>query len=156
MLFLFMEEALPEFRKGTAVTKANFYEFFPWNFGPFSSEVFDDLKFFELRGFVETNLSDDDTTPESASEWALWMSSSQVDYGDDEYSEYQEEEFKLTNDGQQYVEENLYKCATKNQRKLLREFRARLEAVPLRALLRYVYENYPDQTDKSTIVNEIL
>ena len=55
MLFLFKTEAFKHFRGGTALNESEFYQFFPWNFGPFSSQVYDDLTFFTLRGFIEAN-----------------------------------------------------------------------------------------------------
>ena len=36
MLFLFRREVLQHFSRGTEITDENFYEFFSWNFGPFS------------------------------------------------------------------------------------------------------------------------
>lgn len=156
MLFLFKHEALHEFRKGTEITEENFYEFFPWNFGPFSSQVYDDLNFFELRGFLRRGETDEETIPESAAEWAMWLSSSQPDSTEDNVSEYVEETFQLTPKGQAFVEENLLPNLAPGQRKLLKEFRARLEAAPLRAILKHVYENYPGQIEKSTIREQVL
>ncbi len=156
MLFLFRKEALKEFRKGTAITEENFYDFFPWNFGPFSSQVYDDLNFFELRGFVARDATEEETIPESAAEWAMWLSSSQPDSSDDEISEYSEETFALTEKGLNFVEANLRPLLVPAQIKLLREFRARLEATPLRAILKYVYETYPDQIVKSTIREQVI
>ena len=156
MLFLFLEEALKDFRRGTKITEDNFYNFFPWNFGPFSPEIYDDLKFFELREFIDRRTSKEETTPESAAEWALWLSSSNPDYGEDQYSEYQEEEFILTQKGCNFVEKKLYPELSFNQIKLLKEFRSRIESVPLRAILKYVYEKYPSQTKNSKIYEQVV
>lgn len=155
MLFLFMKEALKAFKRGTEVTEENFYTFFPWYFGPFSSEIYDDLNFFELRGFIVNKTSDEETTPESAAEWALWLSSSSPDNEEEQYSEYQEEEFTLTPKGCKFVEKNLYPDLTRSQIKLLKEFRSRIEMVPLRAILKYVYEKYPSQTENSQIYEQV-
>lgn len=156
MLFLFKEEALPDFRKGTEIDEKNFYEFFPWNFGPFSSQVYDDLKFFELRGFIERQDSGEDAIPESAAEWEMWLSSSLTDASEDSYSEYQEEQFRLAEAGVRFVETHLYNALSSAQKRLLRDFRARIEAVPLRAILSYVYKNYQEFTEKSKIREQIV
>lgn len=156
MLFLFKEEALDHFRRGTEITEENFYNFFPWNFGPFSSQVYDDLKFFELRGFIHRQSSDQETVPESAAEWQMWLSASGADMLNGNYSEYEEEEFCLTTKGARFVEKNLIPDLASSQKKLLREFRQRTESVPLRGLLRYVYEQYPSQTEKSQIFDQII
>lgn len=156
MLYLFKEEALSHFRKGTDISKENFYEFFAWNFGPFSTQIYDDLKFFELRGFIAQEDSGTDTTPESAAEWEMWLSSSLPDASDDAYSEYHEEQFQLTDAGCTFVEDNLYSNLTDTQQRFLKTFRAKLEAKPLKAILNYVYDHYPDLTVKSTIQEQVL
>ena len=156
MLFLFKEEALKEFRKGTDINEDNFYDFFAWSFGPFSSQIYDDLKFFELRGFIAANESDEDTLPESAAEWEMWLSSSLPEATDYSYTEYQEEQFQLTERGVSFVEKNLYDLLSWSQKNLIREFRKRMESSPLRAILSYVYKNYPKLTEKSEIREQII
>ena len=153
MLFLFREEALHDFRHGTEVSTDNFYCFFPWNFGPFSSEVYDDLTFFILRGFIQSSESQEPSLPESADEWDKWLS--EVGEDMDEPSEYVEEEFTLTQKGVDFAN-TLYDGLSKNQKELLRLFKQKTSSVPLRALLHYVYKQYPDMIGKSTIKDEIL
>lgn len=156
MLFLFKKEALKEFRKGTDINEDNFYAFFAWSFGPFSSQIYDDLKFFELRGFIETNESGEDTLPESAAEWEMWLSSSLPETTNYSYTEYQEEQFHLAERGLLFVENNLYSSLSRSQRNLMQEFRKRMESSPLRAILSYVYKNYPELTEKSEIREQII
>jgi len=155
MLFLFREEVLPVFRKGTEISKQNFYEFFPWNFGPFSRQIYDDLTFFTLRGFIEPADTTEDTLPESAAEWEKWLSSSQTVFSEDELLDYEEQMFRLTRKGVEFTTQ-LYNSLTGTQRKLLRDFKKRLSLAPLRAILKYVYENYPDQIEKSQIKDVVL
>ncbi len=155
MLFLFREEALHDFRRGTEITAENFYEFFPWDFGPFSREVYDDLTFFQLRGFVASEDAPTETLPESAAEWAMWQQSLSADDSDLEVSEYSEEVFSLTSKGAGFAE-GLYSSLSPEQRRLLKEFKARTARVPLRALLEYVYKNYENQTTRSRIKPRIL
>jgi len=155
MLYLFREEALTHFRKGTSIDSGNFYEFFPWHFGPFSRDVYDDLMFFELRGFVEPQDSEEETLPESAAEWEEWVTLSRSDTGESPVTEYDEQTFRLTKRGADFAAE-LYASLTGEQKRLLREFKGRLQTVPLRALLRYVYENYEEMTTKSKIREEVV
>lgn len=156
MLYLFKEEALNHFRRGTDITEENFYEFFAWNFGPFSSQVYDDLNFFELRGFIDRQDADSETIPESAAEWEMWLSGSLPDSSGDAYSEYNEEQFTLTDIGRKFVDENLYNALTGSQKRLLKTFRAKLETKPLKAILSYVYETYPSLTVNSTIQEQVV
>lgn len=154
LLFLFKEEALPHFRSGTEITDSNFYEFFPWKFGPFSSQAYDDITFFVLRDFVETSVSEDESLPESAEEWERWLEEAEGRFPS-EVSEYQEEVFKLTEKGALFAKE-LYDTLSSTQKELLRTFKSRISAAPLRALLKYVYRSYPKMTDESIIADDVL
>jgi uncharacterized protein len=155
MLFLFREEALQHFRAGTSISAANFYEFFPWDFGPFSRQVYDDLLFFTLRGFVEASVaSSDDVLPEEAAEWEKWTQTNDLASSEDD-NDFQEESFRLTDKGAAFAKE-LYGQLSAPQQKLLREFKIRTTRVQLRALLQYVYSNYPDQIVKSKIREQVL
>jgi len=153
MLYLFKEEALMLFKSGTKVDSSNFYEFFPWHFGPFSKQVYDDINFFIMRRFIKETDSTEEVLPESAAEWEHWLSaSSSEDYSIKDYSE---ETYQLDTRGVEYAS-NLYGLLSKNQKELLRSFKHKLNEAPLRSILQYVYKTYPDQIDRSIIREEIL
>ncbi len=155
MLFLFQKEVLRHFRKGTEITEGNFYDFFAWDFGPFSTEVYDDITFFILRGFIESSIPEDvDPLPESAAEWEEWMGRSGA-RGDETVNEYEEEEFALSELGIDFAK-RLYEELSESQRQLLRLFKAKLVNAPLRAILGYVYSTYPELTSRSKIKGQIL
>lgn len=159
MLFIFKQEALIHFRKGTEISDATFYQYFPWNFGPFSTEVYDDLAFFQLRGFITVTPSKEERITESVEEWLAWKDRTGLDDDDDlaeEYFDYQEDEFSLTEKGVQWVATNLFPLISTSQKRLLQEFKSRLNSMPLRSILRYVYTEYPDMTERSQIVNKVL
>ncbi|HEX4141620.1 MAG TPA: hypothetical protein VHY09_14825, partial [Candidatus Methylacidiphilales bacterium] len=122
MLFMFREEVLPHFSRGTEITGDNFYEFFPWDFGPFSSQVYDDLSFFILRGFVKNSLSQEEATLEAAAEWQKWVAGGPSDEANEAVSEFQEEEFTLAERGVSFTKK-LYDQLTDNQKRLLLEFK---------------------------------
>jgi hypothetical protein len=155
MLFLFKSEVLPHFMRGTEIDEKNFYQFFPWDFGPFSTQVYDDLTFFILSEFIESAPTDEESLPESAAEWEKWMAQSGVSQQLDEVNPYEEEEFKLTPKGAEFTK-RLYDALSKSQQQLLKEFKARLSRAPLRAILKYVYTRYEEMTDRSKITGEIL
>lgn len=155
MLFLFKKEVLSHFRRGTDIDEDNFYKFFAWNFGPFSRDVYDDLTFFILRGFIESSTSEDESLPEAAAEWGEWVKSSGAEQISDEIQEYQEEEFSLTQKGEAFVS-SLYETLSKSQKQLLKEFKRRTSSAPLRAILRYVYSEYPELTDRSQIKEKLF
>jgi uncharacterized protein YwgA len=155
MLFLFSREAMKHFRAGTSITEENFYKFFPWKFGPYSREVFDDLEFFRLRGFIDPKEADEDALPESAAEWQAWLSTSGVDPDDGRVTEFTEQVYELNAKGLAFTS-RLYESLSPEQRKLLKAFKRKTTSTPLRALLKYVYENYRDQTTESEIRDQIL
>jgi len=155
MMFLFLKEALDHFSRGTEISVDRFYAFFPWSFGPFSAQIYDDLTFFTLRGFVQSSSSDEEAIPESAAEFEKWVSESGTDDQQYEFGVYEEESFTLTQSGMDFSE-RLYKQLTPSQTQLLKEFKARLVEKPLRGILRYVYSEYPDFTDKLQIKDEVL
>lgn len=155
MLFLFREEVLPEFRRGTEINEDNFYEFFAWSYGPFSRQVYDDLQFFTLRGFIQTSETTEDTLPESLAEWDLWLSGSSGSGDEESVVDYKEEQFSLTPKGVSFTGD-LFAQLTSAQKTTLRTFKKQMLKTPLRSILRYVYETYPDKTDKSKIKEQIL
>lgn len=155
MLFLFKKEALEHFKKGTGIDENNFYEFFPWNYGPFSTDVYDDLTFFILHEFVESNISSEDALPESAAEWELWLNTTDDTSETDFYQIFQEEVFRLSNKGLKFTE-NLWNSLSDSQKTLLTQFKVKFTTAPLRAILRYVYEKYEDMTARSEIKDDIL
>jgi len=166
MLFLFKKEALEHFKKGTEISEETFYDFFAWDFGPFSAEAYNDLTFFTLRNFIKSKKTDDDVLPEELEEWGNYVEASGVcdlsasDYGEEDYlpseQEYVAEEFFLTDKGKQFVEQNLWAILNDAQKELLNKFKAKLCSISLRALLRYVYTTYENMTDKSKIKGDIL
>jgi uncharacterized protein YwgA len=153
MVFLFKEEVLPQFGRDIQVTEENYYRFFPWAFGPFSKELYDDLFFFILQGFVSAKPAVDSVLPEEAAEWQHWIH--QGDMDDDEEDTFQQESFRLTEKGMAFAI-GLDEQLNKNQKLLLREFKKRTVQVPLRALLRYVYSNHPKMTENSQIKEDVL
>lgn len=155
MIYLFKTEVWKKFKSNSDLTDENMYEFFPWNYGPFSMEIYDDLTFFNLRGFIEINSTSQETLVESVEEWNFGMQKYAATNDESELNEYQEEEFRLTEKGINFSI-GLFNNLSLNQQTILQEFKKRIQAMPLRALLRYVYKEYPEQTTKSIIKDDLL
>ncbi|MBX3728535.1 MAG: hypothetical protein KF858_05055 [Candidatus Sumerlaeia bacterium] len=155
MLFVFYKEWLKHFKRGTKITEENFYRFFAWNFGPFSKEVYDDLMFFILRGFIDREESTAEVLPEAAAEWDEWMNMSTSEAEDGGFSEYEEQEFRLSEKGLRFAKE-LYDSLSPEQRTTLKTFKTKMNTASLRAILKYVYETYPDFTTQSQIRSKVL
>src|SRR5688572_9464290 len=73
MLFLFKEELWPKFRKGVDLQDEEMYNFIPWNYGPFSKDVYDDLTFFTLQKFIEISSSGEEIVLEEAAEHKYYI-----------------------------------------------------------------------------------
>jgi uncharacterized protein YwgA len=157
MLFLFKQEGWEHFKKGTDITEDNFYQFFEWDFGPFSKDVYDDLTFFILREFIEVRNLDQESLPESVGEWKEWLMVSGVDFDREEFGidEYFEEEFCLKKKGIEFTE-SMYNSLSKSQTEFLKSFKAKFNNTPLRAILRYVYTKYPEMTKNSKIMDQVI
>jgi len=155
MLFLFKKEVLSHFSRGSEITEESFYQFFPWNFGPFSPQVYDDLMFFILRGFIESSAATQESLPESEEEWEKWLDESGASESSEAFDPYEEETFRLTQTGITFTKQ-IFDSLSSSQQKLLRQFKSRLSSAPLRAILRYVYKSYPKEIANSTIKEEVL
>lgn len=160
MLFVFRKEVLEKFRSKSDLSEKDFYEFFAWNFGPFSTQVYDDLTFFQLRGFIDSDRGtrEHEFLDESAQEWAAWRNATGLgdDDPDNDLLEFTEEAFKLSSKGVSWVEKNLWVALDESQRTMLISFKKKFVSAPLRSILRYVYSEYPEMTAKSTIKDSVL
>ena len=161
MMFLFMKEVLKHFREDTQVNEDNFYQFFPWHFGPFSQDVYDDITFFNFIGYLKIENSQDKKILESYNEWRRWLDEASLDEtaSIESTSLFQinnsyEESFTLTPEGEKYAKK-LYDSLTSNQKELLMNFKLRLVSAPLRGILNYVYKSYPRMTAKSKIKHNL-
>lgn len=153
MLFLFRKMLWSDFKRGTKIKDENFYNFFPWKYGPFSPEVFNDLDFFLLRGFVKRENASEDSLPEEAEEWVKYQSES--DMTEFQVYEYEEEIYLLTDKGVKFTCV-MYDDLSQAQQEMLKGFKRQMNSAPLRAILKYVYEKYPESAKESEIKNSVL
>ncbi|MDO8184676.1 hypothetical protein Q5424_04925 [Conexibacter sp. JD483] len=123
-------------------------DFRSWRFGPFSAKVYeaaDKLAAYDL-------LRDSARQAKSAEDG--WESvSALMDRGD--VDPYTTRDFELTERGMDYYRALLSELPPEAEL-VLRDFKKRFASLPLRQLVRYVYERYPQFTDKSEIRDEIL
>ena len=158
MMFLFNKEIAPLLRKNGA-TIENLPNFSPYNYGPFSKDVYEQVELFQSIAFVKVkNLYN----TEEMDEVDDWEESAFID----ELSEAQEP-YKQTSDGKymqysllkrgkEYVESEIAPQLTDVQRSLLEQFKERITRTSIKSILRYVYTKYPDMTENSLIKDEVL
>lgn len=121
--------------------------FFPHNFGPFSAKIYTAVDTLAAAGLVEDSGSLAQSTEDA------WETEHVI--GERPSDPYATRIFELTPTGQRYYEALLRELPPSVPDEL-RLFKKQYAGLPLRQLIRYVYERYPDYTDKSIIRDDIL
>ena len=157
-IFLFNQELAKRFRRGLVPAEGEVYEFFPWSFGPFSRDVYSDLDFLIGMAYVQAEMVESQgASEETVSELEEWEQQTAIELQPDSpgITEYSEEQFSLKELGKRFVEDVLLREVTAAQLSLLSEFKRRLCGTPLRAIIKYVYQSYPDYARKSEIARSV-
>lgn len=149
MIFLFDKEIRKRFHK-EIINDDALPKFVPYDFGPFSAEVYSDLEFLKDLGFISMKKTQDEVS-EEAYIYALYDDVSTEDIGSNV-----EEEFLLTVLGKKFVEADKAGRLTKDQWNVIDEFKSRCTAASLKSLLKYVYTKYPEMAEESKILDEIF
>jgi hypothetical protein len=123
-------------------------DFASYRFGPFSSKVYQAADTLAAAGLIR-----DSATP-ARSEEDDWESlAALVDQED--VLPYTTRTFELTERGKKYYGALLDELPP-DAEQVLQSFKTRFGRLPLRQLVRYVYERYPEFTNKSEIRDDIL
>ena len=154
MVFLFQKEVYHAFKLDKAISDEAFPKFEPYDYGPYSPQVYADLEFLVDIGLVQVSENDIDPLIDEAVEYEYWQATAKT--APEESSDSAGQIFSLTELGREYVNEELREQLSETQWKILHEFKARCTGASLRSLLRYVYTKYEDMTTKSKIRDEIL
>lgn len=156
----------------------NYFSFESYKFGPYSSQLYDDIAFLENLDFIESggkqlsnklNFRDEQVSlPPLISPGEHFASRADIeearaghDYliGEEIHEEdSQERVFRLTSKGMEAARIILQQVAP-NQRNILisnlEEIKRRFGGLTLTQLLRYVYNEYPESATESEIINRI-
>lgn len=158
MMFLFEKEIAPAIKKKGLDTE-KLPEFFAYNYGPFSKDVYEQLDLFSSIRFIKIdNLKSKDEFIE-VDDWQdqpfvdeIYESDTDSEFdGDGKYYRY-----KLEKLGINYVEEQIINNIPDESIKLLTDFKRKIVSLSPKAILKYVYTNYVDYTKKSVIKDEVL
>lgn len=123
-------------------------DFRSWKFGPFSSKVYE-----AADTLVAADLIRDSASDARSAEDRWEALNALVD--EEEMDPYTTRTFELTERGQRYYQALMAELP-QSAEQVLSDFKTRFGRMPLRQLVRYVYERYPQFTDKSEIRDEIL
>jgi hypothetical protein len=122
-------------------------DFRSWRFGPFSAKVYEAADKLAVAGLI---LDSANAAGSSEDRWET------VNALVDEIDPYTTRTFELTERGRRYYEALVSDVLPDGAEKVLKDFKVRFGGLPLRQLVRYVYEQYPQFTDRSEIRDEIL
>jgi len=159
IMFIFEKEIYEAYRFDRIIPANEMPEFYAWDFGPFSKDIFDDIEFFRRIGFIEVRATTElEAGVEEAGEHQRWQEMASADEETDpgDYAEFTEETFQLTDRAISFIEkEGLYEALSDNQRSILQEYKRRFNGASLYAILQYVYGKYPDMTKQSKIKGRV-
>lgn len=115
-------------------------------FGPFSSKIYQAADTLAAADMIRDSAKKADTSEDT------WEAANVLL---DEVDPYTTRTFELTEQGQRYYNALLSELPATAE-DTLANFKRRFGKLPLRQLVRYVYERYPEFTDKSEIRDQIL
>jgi hypothetical protein len=154
MVFLFVKEQKKEFFSNVEIELPLFD---PYNFGPFSKELFDDLNFFLSIGLIKTSETLIPISTAERTEIEIGLDDEWADavFGDNA-DETVEMEYSLSRQGEKYVEDKIWDKLSGPQKQKLQQFKRQINTISLDSLLGYVYNKYPESTENSLIKNRYL
>lgn len=123
-------------------------DFRSYRFGPFSSKVYKAADTLAAANLVKDSASNAGSLEDRWESVNALMDEQDVD-------PYTTRTFELTDRGEKYYGALLRELPP-NAEQTLGEFKRRFGQLPLRQLVRYVYERYPQFTDQSEIRDQIL
>jgi uncharacterized protein len=115
-------------------------------FGPFSSKIYQAADTLAAAEMIRDSAKKADTSEDT------WETANVLV---DDVDPYTTRTFELTDRGQRYYDALLRELPSAAE-DTIAEFKRRFGRLPLRQLVRYVYERYPEFTDKSEIREQIL
>lgn len=159
---------------------SNYFTFEPYKFGPYTSQLYDDLAFLENLKFVESGGEPLQMEPfgsggislpplvglgeHSASRADIEEARAGYDYllGEEKdvirEEDLQERVFRLTSKGENAVRDILEQIPLNERNALLsklEEVKKRFGGLTLRQLLSYVYRQYPESAAESEIIGQV-
>lgn len=159
MVFLFEKEVYPKFKQDKLITEEDLPRFIPYDYGPFSKQVYDDLEFLIGLGFVEAIPTSEQVEQGEEAEYWLWEESTGLEDGpalDGGIVVFEKQAYVLSKIGRDFVEKKLWPLLSENQKQALARLKLNCTKASLRTILRYVYEKYPETAKNSKIKDEIL
>lgn len=159
MMFIFEREIVPLLKK-QGLTVEKLPEFIPYNYGPFSKDVYEQVELFQSISFIR--VQDLYGNSEEMDEVDDWEESAFIDELSENESAYSRKsdgkymKYSLMKRGQDYVVSEILPSFSDEQLVLLGQFKKRITDTSVKSILKYVYTKYPSMIGKSLIRNEVL
>ena len=125
------------------------FNFEPYNYGPFSSEVFDAIQALINAGLVKPGISDSKEYLDEADRYQI-----EFQIGDSADSPKTTITYSLTPEGKK-VASVLFQALSEKEKEELVALKKRFNSTNLRKLLQYVYRKYPKFTTDSVIRDHV-
>lgn len=156
MMFLFEKQIVPLFKK-KGVEFGSLPDYFAYNYGPFSKDVYQQIDLFKSINFVEADNVSSNEEMANADDIVENEFIDECFEGDVEIkSGYNYWVYRITEMGSNYVESEILPYIDEQHKSILEQFKKRITDISIKKLLYYVYTNYPEYTDKSLIKGEVL
>ena len=156
MMYIFEQEMKSKFSN---LEDGELFEFFAYNYGPYSKELMENIAFFESISFIDAEETDELMIPDEIEDMLSDLNDS-VGYGAEilleEVDIPNQIRYKLTDRGRMYFEDKILNELSEEQQKLLINFKRKINSLSLDQILSYVYNKYPDSTEKSVIKEKYL
>jgi len=157
MMFIFNEELSERLNN---LDQDSLPDFFAYDYGPFSKNLFDDLRFFMNIDFIQE--IEEDKNNLSEAEMGEYMYDINNQRGFEENVDVLNIEppssvyYNLTEKGKEYVKNELIELLDEQQKDFLIKFKKKINVLSLDAILEYVYKNYPKYASESKIKDKYL
>lgn len=156
MMFLFEKQIAPVLKE-RGLESDKLPEFFAYNYGPFSKDIYQQLDLFKSINFIKI---EDIYAEEELSSVDNIIENEFVDECFEGDIELKTESnywlYRIADEGTGFVESELLPNIREEHQSLLEQFKRKITDMPIKKLLHYVYTKYPEYTDKSLIKEEVL
>jgi hypothetical protein len=159
MMFLFEKEIAP-ILKSKGLNPENLPEFFPFDFGAFSKDVYEQVELFKNIDFIKVRnlygaeeMAEVDDLEDEPFINEEYQRDSKVRQLDGKYYEY-----RIVKNGVGFIEQEIIgkNLITEVQLNVLAQFKVRINTLSPKQILRYTYTKYPEYTANSLIKDEVL
>ena len=131
------------------------YEFIPYNFGPFATELLDDIEALVEEGLVNRKKSSEiHDASETRDAEIVDEETGELYDSEVNWDMYSYDIYSLTTKGEE-IAKRIFNAAQLIQQKRIIELKSVFNKMPLTSLLRYVYEKFPTYAERSKIKDEI-